>query len=52
MADELTAPVGNVALVNHQAARWFPLAIQHIAPVFKALYKNSDVAMTWLIPVI
>ena len=30
MADELTAPVGNAALVNHQAARWFPLAIEWI----------------------
>ena len=30
MADELTAPVGNAALVNHQVTQWFPLAIEWI----------------------
>jgi len=30
MADELTAPNGCAAMVNSQAARWFPLAIEWI----------------------
>jgi len=30
MADELTAPAGNAAMVNSQAARWFPLAAEWI----------------------
>jgi len=30
MAEELTAPVGNAAMVNPQAAQWFPLAMEWI----------------------
>ena len=30
MADDLTAPAGSAAMVNSQAARWFPLAVEWI----------------------
>jgi len=30
MADELTAPAGCAAMVNNQAAQWFPLAVEWI----------------------
>ena len=30
MADEFTAPAGCAAMVNSQAARWFPLAVEWI----------------------